>query len=270
MIECQLSQKTYQSTYVAYLDILGFKDIVLAHSHEHLKSLYLRTFLQITEHALSNDKRKSFLDGETLCIWPDIRQAVVNSSLFSDSIFIWTDNDSADSFVNIVTTVRNLLSFSIIHRLPLRGAISYGPLTAIANQLPSQTHNFQNSLFGKAVVYAFKAEKVQEWVGCMITPNAIKSYKDKCLGKAPLIKEKMIATYPVPVKGDKKVVRYVIDWVNHPHTEIDFTTVTNAFNPHKRPTPKAAKIIIRKLKNTLMFVKHVKPSADQPRRRVAV
>ncbi|MGO9586706.1 MAG: hypothetical protein ACLP2Y_10975 [Limisphaerales bacterium] len=131
--------------YVAFLDILGFKKIVLAHSHDHLKSIYQK-FSETIVHGLSNGKYVLFDDGKTECIGPDIRQATVNSLLVSDSILIWTDNNSVGSFDNIVKAVRSLLAFSMIDGIPLRGAISIGPLTSILNQWPTQTHNFQHSL----------------------------------------------------------------------------------------------------------------------------
>jgi len=113
------NETDYTDCYVAFLDILGFKKIAIAHSHEHLKSVY-KKFSETIMHGLSDGKYVSFHDGETECIGPDIRQATVNSLLVSDSILIWADDNSAESFENIVKAVRSLLAFSMIDAKPLQ------------------------------------------------------------------------------------------------------------------------------------------------------
>jgi hypothetical protein len=259
------SKRTHESAYVAFLDILGFKAIVLDHTHEQLEALYLKTLSGSIEHALSDGKYVLVNDGETEWLGPDIRKATVNSLLVSDSILIWTDDCRAESFVHIVTAVRSLLAFSVIDRILLRGAISVGPLTMVLNQWPSQTHSFQHSLFGRAIVDAVEAEKAQDWVGCMITANAIECYKASCPGKDSLIEKKVVVPYSIPLKEGEEVDGYAIDWVNHAQAGIDFLSVTGAFGPSPRTSPAEFEKIKRKLANTLKFVKHVKPSADQPR-----
>ena len=249
--------------YVAFLDILGFKGIALAHTHEHLKSVYQR-FREAIEHGLSNGRYVLLDSGGTKCIGPDIRRATVNSLLVSDCILIWTDDNSAESFVNIVVAVRSLLAFSMVNRIPLRGAISIGPITSLVNHWPSQTHNFEHSLFGKAIVDAVEAERQQKWCGCMITKAAVEHYKNNCPAKESLIEKKIIVSYPVPQK-DGETLGYVIDWVNHPQTKINAQTVEKAFAPPINPDSNEwkkdqiewKKNVEIKLRNTLKFLEHV-------------
>jgi hypothetical protein len=265
-VDEQLSKKTYPSAYVAFLDILGFKAFVRCHTHKHLESFILDTFYGTAEHALSNGKYVSVTDGKSESIGPDIRQATVNSLLISDNIWLWTNDDSAESFAKIVKAVRSLLAFSMIDGIALRGAISIGPLTLFLNQWPSQTHSFQHTLFGRAIVDAVQAEEGQAWCGCVITKDAIEYYKNNCSAGQSLIDEGMIVFYPVPING-KEIDNYVIDWVNHPQAGIDTETVKSAFAPpfnsQVQLEPQEWEKIKSKLMNTLKFVKHVKPSADQ-------
>jgi hypothetical protein len=223
-------------------------------------------------HGLSNDRYVSFKDGETECLRPDIRQATVNSLLVSDSILIWTDDNSAESFENIVKAVRNLLAFSIMDGIPLRGAISIGSFTSIVNQWPSQTYNFQHGLFGKVIVEASDAEKKQEWCGCEIAQTAIVSYESKCSVGTSLITNKLILPYPVPRKKENaEADSFVIDWVNHPQTRINAQVVEDAFAPPINPDPSAwekdkiewKNSVEIKYTNTLKFLKHVKSSENQ-------
>lgn len=135
----------------------------------------------------------------------------------------------------------------------------------VLNQWPSQTHSFQHSLFGRAIVDAVEAEKAQEWVGCMVTQDAIECYRTDCAGGDSLIEKNVVVHYAIPMKGGNEVDGYVIDWVNHAQVGIDFQSVTGAFGPSPRTSPAEFEKIKRKLGNTLKFVKHVKPTADQPR-----
>jgi hypothetical protein len=261
--------KDYTDCYVAFLDILGFKRIASVNSHEHLKSVY-RNFSETIFHSLSNGKYVLWSDGKTESLGPDIRRATVNSLLVSDSIVIWTDDNTAAAFCDIVRAVRSLLAFSMIDGIPLRGAISVGALTSVLNQWPTKNHNFQHSLFGKAIVDAAEAEKNQEWSGCEITKDAIASYQCICGEGESIVKSGLILIYPVPRKeGEMETGGYVINWANHPQAGIDSNTVTDAFAPPFNPNavewekfkkdewPK----IERKLKNTLKFFQHVKSSS---------
>ena len=192
-------EKNYAECYVALLDILGFKRIASVHSHGHLKSVYQK-FSDTIVHGLSNGKYVTAkICGEEY-IGPDIRKATVNSLLVSDSILIWTNDSSAESFEKIVSAVRSLLTFSMMNGNPLRGAIPIGPLSSILSQWPTQTQNFQHSLFSRAIVDAAELENNQEWSGCEISKAAIETFKSKCSDWNSLVEKKLIVSYPIPWK----------------------------------------------------------------------
>src|ERR1035438_4326326 len=184
--------------YVAFLDILGFKEISNGRTDEHLKSLYER-FCGIIVHGLSNGRYVLSRDGDNEYIRPDSQQATVNSLLVTDSVLLWTNDGSAESFDNIIEGVRSLIAFSMIGRIPLRGAISIAPRKLLLEQWPRGIDGFQDSLFAKAFDDAAKAEKDQQWCGCEITTAAMESYGKNC-GQAPLGK-KSVLSYPIPRKG---------------------------------------------------------------------
>ena len=85
-----------------------------------------------------------------------------------------------------------------------------------------------------------------------------------------MIGKKVIVSYPVPLNGEQESVGYVIDWIHHPQTWIDAQMVADAFSPHTKLRPHEepdfheVERIKRKLANTIRFVNHVKPSADEP------
>lgn len=165
----------------------------------------------------------------------------------------------AESFANIVEGVRSLLAFSIIGRIPLRGAISIAPSTLLSNQWPREFDGFKDSLFAKAFNDAATAEKNQEWCGCEITGAAIECYRKNC-GQFPLEKTRILS-YPIPRKEGQSD-GYVVDWVNHQQVGIDARIVNKAFAeaivPPNNPAPDEWEEIKRKLANTLEFVKRIR------------
>lgn len=252
------SSKDYSNCYVAFLDILGFKTLARVNSHEHLKVIYQK-FRDVIEHGLSNGKYVLFDVGMEKSIGPDIRQAKVNSLIVSDSILIWTDDNSPESFENIVKAVQSLLAFSVIDGIPLRGAIAIGSFTLALSQWPSHAHNFQHSLYGRAIVEAAETERQQKWCGCEISAAAIECYKSIRLNRKSLFQKKVILQYTIPKEPDTPdAVGYVIDWVNHPEVAMNAEAITGAFNPPVVPEPKEWEKIKIKLENTLKFLDAVK------------
>lgn len=268
-------KSTLPSTYVAFLDVLGFRQLVENNDHAYLEHVYLNTLSGNITHALANEKYVIIHSKGQETLAPDTRKVSVNSLLVSDSIIIWSENDSMQSFADIILIVRNLMAFSAFDGLLLRGAISVGPLTMQMGQEPSQTHNFQHTLFGKALVKARSLEEDQQWSGCAISDDAIKCFMDHSQGKSlppdnsltieSIIGEQLICRYLVPLKsGDKEM--FVINWVNHHQATTKTSTILSAFPAHNKL--KATKLsgdnsIQAKINNTLKFVKHVNPLADE-------
>jgi len=273
---------TLTSTFVAFLDILGFKKLVKNNSHSYLEEVYLNTLSGNITHALANGKYVLFSDNGQEYFTPDTREVSVNSLLVSDSIVIWTDNDSMEAFVDMVSAVRSLMAISAFEGIPLRGAITLGPITMHIGKIQSGKHNFQHTLFGKALVEAYSLEKKQQWSGCAIHDEAIKRFKSHYQEKSPLpeslltlermIIDKWICEYIVPLKKTDRCTRnsmYVIDWVNHPQTTTRMSTILRAFQKHNKMEETSNQdrnkdnvSIEEKINNTIAFVKHVNPSAE--------
>lgn len=268
-------KRTFDSVYVAFLDVLGFKELVENNSHEYLEHIYLNTLSANVTHALANDKFVIIHSKGQEYLTPDTRKASVNSLLVSDSIIIWTENDSIESFTDMVLTVRNLMAYSFFGGLPLRGAIAIGPLTMQMGQEPSRTHNFQHTLFGKALVAACSLERVQKWSGCAISDAAVNRFEDLCKAKLSsneiigikIMDENLMCRYTVPLEsGDKDM--FVVNWVNHHQARTNTPALLSAFPEHNK-LKKLQKLsndpkIEAKIQNTLKFVRHVNPLADKP------
>lgn len=163
------------NVYVAFLDVLGFKDLVDNNSHDSLVKKY-QALLTGTEISLSNGAyRLLTTEGKQVAI-ADHEKVTVNSIVVSDSIVLWTNNASRKSFIDIVVAVKNLLVHAIYTGLPLRGGIAIGPLSRISYKLGSPFDNTVQAIVGKGLVDACRIEEEQQWSGCVVSQDAIDEY----------------------------------------------------------------------------------------------
>jgi hypothetical protein len=265
------NKQFYPSTFVAFLDILGFGEVVEHNSHAVLERLYENLLIRNTEWSLSEGKFV-FVEqnGQTFAV-ADIRHIKVNSLVVSDSIAFWTEKDSMKGFVDIVSAVRNLLVTSLFCGLPLRGAITVGPLTMLLAQVNSGQTNLHQSLFGKSIVDAFNAEHDQQWSGCSISDACVQRYEEQfaefsktlndMASLSYLVEKKLMVRYPVPRKGGT-TEEFVINWVDANQTPVKASTVKSAFEMNGKTVTKPDAQL--KLRNTLDFVRHINPDAEKP------
>ena len=268
-------KQTYPSVFFAFLDILGFKEIVLNTDHAKLEVLYLDTLPVNIDGALAGGRFRILDQNGKKSQVPDTQRASVNSLLVSDSIMMWTEDDSMGAFINVVAAVRHIMAYSLFCGMPLRGAISIGPLTMFVGRTPSPKLIFQHTLVGKPIVETAVAEKQKQWSGCMITQPAIDCYVNHYASRTNVssnlatlefvIEKKFILRYPVAmqIKGGKVIEEehYVVDWVSGSKAPVWTSSVIKAFSMHGKsvddPTIKA------KMENTIKFVRHVNPAADK-------
>lgn len=265
------TKTTHQSAYFAFIDILGFSQIVCSLSHEELERVYFNLIQASIGLALSGGHYRFIEQSNQRLAVPDTSKALVNSLLVSDSILVWTENDSTKSFVDLIVAVRNLMQYSFCFGTPLRGAISIGPATFLSGRSPSSMINFQYSLFGKPIVEASNLEKQQQWSGCVIDSKAINHYRkiisistqnaDQLATVDYLCEKRLIARYPVPMKiggGVQFIENYVINWVTGTKTPDSDTEVKGAFSKHKKAIDQPS--VRQKIENTFHFVQSMTSS----------
>ena len=260
--------RTMGDAYVAFLDVLGFKALVENNSHEELSQIYDKALLGGMSLGLSNRQYAAVNGPDGSVLTNDTTAVPVNSLIVSDSIIIWTEDDSGRSFQDIVSVVRGVLAHSCFEGLPLRGAISVGPVSWVESRLGSATHNIQSSVFGVGLTKAYQLEKNHEWAGCVVADESVSRFLGKIGGdsSAKLTTELGLLEYWVPFK-DRCAKMVVVDWVNHPEVQARTKSVAHAFHRHKKSTSSAS-VVNRvstetKQENTLRFVRHVFPAADK-------
>ena len=185
--------------YVSFLDILGFGSLIETRKLEevmgrlnHVLSMVLPMVKGLGK--VPNDTRQ-FHVGLT------VEKLTVFS--FSDTFVLYSEDDSPDSFFQIVAGSKLFCSYLISMGLPVRGALTLGE----AECIPNTQH-----LVGKAIVRAARLEKMQEWFGVLIDPQIMNAQQRQILD-TPLLKP-LTVNYTVPVKPGESlpVPSIAINW----------------------------------------------------------
>lgn len=247
------------NVFYAYLDILGFKQLVENNSIEKLLDLYKRIDL-VVQSSLSKGQLKFIDEGENKSIKPDLKFAEINSMIVSDSIMLWTHNDNVWSFLDMLQVVIPVVSNCFNIGIPLRGVITSGPLLVQFNDLSNEKEGFQigrTTIAGKTMVDAYLQEEKQQWSGCVITRQTMEKVFGSVIDKhiRDSIEHKLIVNYPVPYKEREQEYiddEYVINWTQK-NTTSDM--VREQFNKyHKDSSHESVQI---KIQNTVNFLDYV-------------
>src|SRR5690606_25464457 len=110
--------KTSDLRFVAFLDLLGFKDKVMRKTHQ-----------EIYEELSKISKLKELVEKKsTLKTKEKYWDADVYVVSFSDSIVIFSKNDSYENFEYFLIALRAVFSNSIRHKIALKGGFAHGEI----------------------------------------------------------------------------------------------------------------------------------------------
>ncbi len=139
--------------YVAFLDILGFKDFVLRNNirvvHSRLKKLY----------ELRPDDDESEYESEF--------SSRIRFTIFSDSIFIFSKDDDFGSLRLFLIYVKKVIRMALRKEIPLKGAIAYG------NIVVDDEHNL---FCGQPIIDAYLLEEDLQYMGVVFHHTFEKSF----------------------------------------------------------------------------------------------
>lgn len=129
--------------FVAFFDILGFKELVLRESH---KKVYDKLFeiskLKDEIEKIANNKSFSTID--------------IHITTFSDSIFIFSDNQSQISFQFFLIAITYIFQISIGKHIPMKGTVAFGDITV---------NKSRNIFFGQPIIDAYLLEEEVNYLG---------------------------------------------------------------------------------------------------------
>ena len=168
--------------FVAFIDIMGFKDLVARNSHEEIYSKleYLNEKKRITVenlHKLVNN------------------EAFV--TMFSDSICFFSRNDSPKSLKYILTST-SLFFAQSISSLPMKGAIALGKISVDKNR---------QIFFGQPIIDAYLLQEEVNYYGVVFHNTVDKYIKEKNFEEG----DRYFFEAKTPMKSGK-ITHNNIDW----------------------------------------------------------
>lgn len=137
--------------YVCFLDIMGFKDMVATRKHSDIYEM-MRKIVKFQEiNATVN--------------WND-NPCLVKTTTYSDSIIIYSADDSSESLIHLICTVSGLTYDLITEGIPFKGAIALGEMTC----------DTDNSIyFGQPLIDAFLLQEELHFYGIIVHGSAHKN-----------------------------------------------------------------------------------------------
>jgi hypothetical protein len=238
-----------KNSFVAFFDILGFNNIVEKNNHEDLIALYnysLYETLDLTDNIITPIHR--FITPEAEKESLDIMSFVI-----SDSIILVQNNYTQRGLLNLIAKSQALASIAMSDGIPVRGGISFGPVTVLQNKRGT-------TIVGSGLTKAYKIEVSQQWSGGIVDKECFDLFpfvngKDLI---QKLLEDKvnpLIIKYNVPLKASKFKVGYCINWPQNRLLKNE-EDIRAAFLKHKKeiPTEKEKEIV----ENSVKFFKHVR------------
>lgn len=158
--------------YVAFLDIMGFKDMVARKPHQEIyNSLY-----SISE--IRKGIKSEFFMGDS-----------VHMANFSDSIIIFSKDDTNLSELNFMSVVNYIFIHTIQRHIPIKGSIAFGEISV---------NKSRSIFFGQPIIDAYELEEELWYYGVVFHHSAeVQMKKNNPL--FPMLSE--IFTLSTPLKS---------------------------------------------------------------------
>jgi hypothetical protein len=178
----EINWRTTDERFVVYLDIMGFKDFVSRNSHEFVYNMMKN---------LSKSKEiieATFLDDELEAAF---KAKDIYTTSFSDSIILFSLDDSPISFEMIITSAAYFISSAMQDSIPMKGAMAHGKISV---------DKTQQIYFGQPLIDAFLLQEEVNYYG-VILHNSVDSYVSKKEAKLSIEAKKFIFEKKVLLKS---------------------------------------------------------------------
>lgn len=152
---------TTTNRFVAFFDILGFKDLVMRNTHKNIYEILYK--IAEERHRLENMNNEHDFN---LVDFMDTDVYIVN---FSDSIIIFSKNDDINNFNYFNFIVTYLFSYIIDLGLPLKAGVAHGEIS-----VNKQTQIY----FGQPIIDAYLIEEDVNYLGIVAHHSLDNYYKD--------------------------------------------------------------------------------------------
>lgn len=140
--------------YVGFIDIMGFKDLVLKSTH-----------LEVYNMMIKIEECKSFNENIK---WGKLDTKFVTTTNYSDSIMIYSKDDSFNSLDAFSCTISGIIEDLFLANIPFKGAIAFGTMT-----LDTERSIF----FGQPLIDSYLLQEELNFYGVIVHASAEKEFK---------------------------------------------------------------------------------------------
>jgi len=239
-------QNDVRTGFVAFIDILGFSNIIQRDGFPRLIQQYKDGLIDVVRKQ-SND---------------------IEYVIFSDSIIFCSENDTIEDFIGIIKSCSEILYSFLRSGIPIRGCVSYGEYYFT----PKKEHGA--IIAGRPIIDAFQYEKQQNWVGIIISPTVIEKFPnleiDIELKKPHSVQqvEDILSRLPLPLILTKYAIPFNVEKLSReqlPYTYIeDYRFSGIAIIPHPDTTQFQSTMIYHdRTQKRLEFLKSIAPSPTE-------
>jgi len=238
--------------FITYFDFLGFKNFILNNDSDYIKRR-IGHILRDIEFAIGQGETTRTNYG----VIANINNSKINCLNISDTVIFWTNDDSYDSF-NELLKISFDFNYSVTcYNFPVRGAIVFDEIEIISGYQKTENGGIYNvnSVYGKGLVKAhLKAENLN-LASCVIDNSVIEKIQE--FGNSKDIIGDFGIEYNVPYKnGDILNPEFVLKfYIGNSINEEAFTNrangISGAFKGDNKGMNKRAEEM---LKNTIAFL----------------
>jgi len=201
--------------FVGYLDIMGFKDMVAKSTHDEIYDMMKRI-----------EKQKTFNEDIK---WGKTDSKLVKTTTYSDSIMVYSKDNSRDSLHSILCTMSAVSDDLFLEGIPHKGALAFGMMTLDTEK---------NIFFGQPLIDAYLLQDELFYYGIIVHASAEQAIEEAQEGKKAAFTE----TYLCPLKNGFATHLTIAPMSAPP------LTVKEAENPRLVEQAKNLRVAIQKLR----------------------
>jgi len=145
--------------FVGFIDIMGFKDLVARTPHQDIYQMMQK----LTKSLKFNESIE----------WAKVKTKLVRSTTYSDSIIIYSKDNSYESLYSLICSISSLTYDMFIEGIPHKGAIAFGEMTL---------DNSNSIYFGQPLIDAYLLQEELNFYGFVVHSTA-QIHIDKFMGE---------------------------------------------------------------------------------------
>lgn len=147
--------------YLAWLDILGFKEFCRKNRSEKVFGVLCRCADKSTEDVFHRS---------AVAVW-HFHSNLVKCHVFQDTVVLYSVPHKRDALPEMLSTCCSLLYSLISQKIPVRGAIAYGNIEQ--REVCLDNHLIGSLIMGSAALKAYEFEQKQDWIGVALCPSLL-------------------------------------------------------------------------------------------------